>query len=253
MPLQVTERIQGLPLFAAGRDNRGMTISPLGPQDQMEVELSPSDNDISGGGGGPGGPHYDPHGNPEHDPDEIAALNANRMMTLLAIVWIVFLFTTLTLALESRWAHSQDWVSVRLPGTIYFDTLLLLLSCATMQFARVSIRERANERCARWIWATMGLGAAFIGGQALGWRELEGRGLHLNSNEGSFFLYLLTGAHAVHLVVGVVALACVSAFVLRMRHRVRQESAVSVAALYWIFMSGLWCYLLGLLLVTIQG
>src|SRR5580692_3939835 len=72
-----------------------------------EPELSSSDIDGIGIGGVPDDPNYDPHSNSELDPDRWATpLSAYRLITFLAIIWIVTLFVTLTLVLESRWAQS---------------------------------------------------------------------------------------------------------------------------------------------------
>src|SRR5579862_5134352 len=151
------------------------------------------------------------------------------MITFLAMFWIAALFATLALVLESRWVHSSDWASIPLPYVLYINTAILLGSSLTIEFARHSLRADATKECARWIRATLVLGLAFIAGQIVAWQDLSARGLHLASNPGSFFFYLITGAHGLHLLGGIVLLA----FVSRAATRVRRQAALDAIALYW--------------------
>jgi cytochrome c oxidase subunit 3 len=132
------------------------------------------------------------------------------------------------------------------------NTAILLLSSLTIELARLSLRTKRSRDCIRWIFATLLLGIAFLSGQIVAWRELVSRGLYLASNPGSFFIYLISGTHGLHLLGGIVALAFVTVFFNRWGAGEKQQTAVSVIAMYWHFMDGLWVYLLVLLFVTIQ-
>ena len=210
------------------------------------------ESDVIGIGGGPGDPSDDPQDNPAPEPDQRASLSANRMILFLAMAWIVFLFATIAVALEWRWAYAKDWISISLPGTLYLNTAILLLSSLTMEYARFSLPAKGTKHCTSWIAVTLFLGLAFVGGQLFVWRELGIRGLHLASNPGSFFLYLITATHAAHLLVGVAALASVGFFVNRLAQPFRQEAAVSLIALYWHFMAALWICVIALLFLSVQ-
>jgi len=211
---------------------------------------SPSPSGINGNrrGGGPGEPVYGPHTTLQLEPRG-TPLSAYRMFTFLAMFWIAALFATLALVLESRWVHSPDWISISLPYVLYINTAILLSSSLTIEFARHSLRVAATKECARWIRATLVLGLAFIAGQIVAWQDLSARGLHLASNPGSFFFYLITGAHSLHLLGGIVLLAFV---VSRAATRARRQAALDTIALYWHFMDGLWLCLLALLFIAIQ-
>ncbi len=212
---------------------------------------SPSGNDRNRNGGGPGEPVYEPHGTSQLEPRG-TPLSAYRMITFFAIIWIITLFATLTLVLELRWVHSTDWFSIPIPHVLYVNTALLVGSSLAIEFARVSLRADASKECARWIRVTLLLGLAFLAGQIVAWRELVSRGLHLASNPGSFFFYLITGAHGLHLLGGIVSLAFVRLFVSRVAPKAKQQAALDTIALYWHFMDGLWVYLLALLFIAIQ-
>lgn len=212
---------------------------------------SPSGNNRNRNGGGPGEPVYERHATSQLEPRG-TPISAYRMITFLAIIWIITLFVTLTLVLELRWAHSTDWVSIPLPYVLYINTAILLGSSLTMEFARLSLRADASGKCARWMRVTLLLGLVFLAGQIAVWRELVSRGLHLASNPGSFFLYLITGAHGLHLLGGIVSLAFVRRYVGRVAPRAKQQAALDTIALYWHFMDGLWLYLLAVLFIAIK-
>lgn len=225
------------------------------PPDVEEVELEQpiSDDGTIGGDGGPRQPEDDPHNNPEGYPDRNATpLGAYRLITFWTIFSVAMLFATLTFMVKERWAGSDDWVSVALPHVLYLDTGILLASSVTIELARNALCEKGSRECVRWLGMTLLLGIAFLTGQIVAWRELVSQGLYLGSNPGSFFVYLISGTHGVHLLGGIAALAFVAAFFPRWQAKPQQEAAVDAVALYWHFMDALWVYLLVLLVVTVQ-
>ena len=225
------------------------------PPPEVEYDERPlSDDGIIGGGGGPREPDDDdPHNDPEgYWRPNTTPLSAYRIITSWTIVSVVMLFSTLTFVVKERWATSEDWISVALPHILYLDTAILLVSSLTVELARAAIRVREVRKCARWLSITLVLGLLFLGGQILAWRELVSRGLYLASNPGSFFIYLISGTHGIHLLGGIAVLTFVVLFFNRWRERPKQEMAVSVIALYWHFLDGLWIYLLALLFIAVQ-
>jgi cytochrome c oxidase subunit 3 len=76
------------------------------------------------------------------------------------------------------------------------------------------------------------LGLGFVAGQLVVWRQLASGGLYLSTNAHASFVYVLTTLHALHLLGGLIALSWV------------RGPSVSVVALYWHFLVGLWIYLL---------
>jgi cytochrome c oxidase subunit 3 len=218
----------------------------------VETELPLSDDNIIGGGDGPREPDDDAR-RPEREPELPATpLSVYRTITLWAIVSIVMLFSALTVVVRARWVGSDDWISVPLPHVLYWNTAILLVSSVTIELARLSLRNKESKNCTRWLVATLILGLAFLAGQIVAWRELVNEGLYLASNPGSFFIYVISGTHGLHLAGGIAALAFVAVFFNRWSQNAKQQVAVRVVAIYWHFMDGLWLYVLALLFVTIQ-
>jgi len=176
---------------------------------------------------------------------------AYRTGLWMGLAAIVMLFAAFTSALVVRKGMSTDWVSTTLPPVIYLNTLILLASSLTLERSRRSLRVGLKRRFVRWLYVTVILGVAFVACQLIAWRELALRGIYLATNPSSSFLYLLTAAHGVHLLGGIVALFCL---VFRARRIVTAPSrpvSVDLTTIYWHFMDALWVYILVLLMVRL--
>jgi cytochrome c oxidase subunit 3 len=151
---------------------------------------------------------------------------------------------------------------VRLPTLLLvINTCLLLISSATMEFARRQAARLAAIAPVTampgiaddepggfpWLALTIILGLGFLAGQMLAWRQMELRGLFLSSNPSSSFFYLLTGMHALHLAGGVVALMYAGVIAWMSRPPEARHIVVDVTAWYWHFMALLWLYIFALL------
>ena len=164
----------------------------------------------------------------------------------LALAGIVMFFMALTSSFLVRKGLGDDWVTFALPRVLWFNSLILLASSVTIEVARRH-RHRGEVAAFRRWWAfTTALGALFVTGQLLAWRQLAGQGVFLATNPSSSFFYVLTALHALHLTGGILALFYV-AFRRWQRSRITQSIATDLASIYWHFMDGLWLFLLALL------
>jgi cytochrome c oxidase subunit 3 len=167
-----------------------------------------------------------------------------------ALAAIVMMFTALTSAYIVRSASSNDWQSLPLPRILYASTALILVSSATLEMARRKLKANLSRGYARWLLITTLFGAAFLGTQLLAWRQLVRQGVYVASHPHSSFFYLLTAAHGVHLLGGLLAvlyLVMTSGRDLDESSQIRKQAVVDAATLYWHFMDGLWIYLFLLL------
>jgi cytochrome c oxidase subunit 3 len=118
-------------------------------------------------------------------------------------------FAAFTSAMIVRQGASPDWRHFQLPRILYLNTLILLASSFTLRMARTrlaSIRavlSEAPDTAAKlysdgihWLYVTAALGALFVGGQLLAWRNLAAQGLFLATNPSSSFFYVFTALHA---------------------------------------------------------
>jgi len=185
-----------------------------GPTDQW-----PGGDGGSGGRGGDDVPSYRER------------LRRYRMLMAMGLVSVLSIFTAFTTAYIVRKAgvvwdaarneYVSNWVPSALPiKTLLFNTFILLLSSATLEMARRKAEEdvvlapiaaipgiRVDEnRSLPWLWATIVLGATFLGGQYYAWEQLRLGTIDLETNISVSFFFILTGVHAVHLMGGLLAL-----------------------------------------------
>jgi cytochrome c oxidase subunit III len=169
------------------------------------------------------------------------------------IAAIVMSFAAFSSALIVRQGASLDWRHTPLPPILYLNTLVLLLSSVALAIAKLrftSVRPDARlfGDAALWLYAASALGVFFLAGQCVAWMQLRSQGIYLATNPSSSFFYVLTVAHAVHILGGL----CGFVYVLhKLRRRRLQKSALDVLSRYWHFVDLLWVYLLFLLLLEI--
>jgi cytochrome c oxidase subunit 3 len=207
-------------------------------------------DDTGGGGGGKppkrdGGDDDDRNRQPD---DDSSAPNPRRYYTgvTLAIVSILMFFMALSAAFILRRASANIWTAVRVPALMWFSTSVLLASSATLEFARRKLAQGEYAGFRRLWSVTIALGFLFLAGQIGACRELVKQGVYLSSNPASSFLYIFTGAHALHLLGGL----CVLLFVATRnfaKARIPRVAAAEITSYYWHFMDVLWLFLLALI------
>ena len=169
----------------------------------------------------------------------------------LALASVAMMFTSLSSAYVVRSGGARDWFPIAMPRVLFVSTALILLSSVTLEIARRNLKRSEHHAYSRYVSLTALLGVGFVVSQLFAWRELSAQGIYLASHPYSSFFYLLTGAHAVHLLGGLLALAFVW---FRSRRQLtapvaiaKTQAAADAVTIYWHFMDGLWIYLLLLL------
>lgn len=204
-------------------------------------------------GGGPKAP--DPNGNGSkqrgdfRDPE--AQWNRYRIGMWVGLASVAMMFTSLSSAYIVRSASSNDWTALPMPRILLVSTAIILLSSATLEIARRKLKTFLSGPYAKWLLITVLLGIGFVVAQVFAWRQLARQGVFLASNPHSSFFYLLTGAHAVHLLGGLLGLTFLW---LRSRRQLtepalvdKRQAATDAVTIYWHFMDALWIYLFLLL------
>ena len=174
-----------------------------------------------------------------------------RVGMWVSVASIAMLFTSLTSAYIVRSATSYDWLPVAVPRALFVSTGLLLLSSITLELARQKLKRSLADSYLRYLLLTVLLGIVFLASQLSAWRQMARQGVYLASHPHSSFFYLLTGAHGVHLLGGLLALMFLW---LRSRRQLsesavvaRRQAAADAVTIYWHFMDALWIYLFLLL------
>ena len=161
---------------------------------------------------------------------------------------VTMLFAGFTSAYLVR-RTSMDWQPIYSPPVLWFNTVALALSSATLEIAKAAHRARLVTKTKLWLLATSGLGLLFLLGQGFAWRELAAHGIYLPTSPHSSFFYMLTGIHGLHLLGGIVALAYASQQVWRSVRPLPNGGVLPLCAVYWHFLTGIWLFLYFLLFV----
>ncbi len=177
---------------------------------------------------------------------------------VLALAAMLMFFLALASAYVVRKGLSGDWIPLGLPRILWLNTAVIIVSSLTIERARRLLAPQATglsdfrgwpRRWRGWWGLTTALGVAFLVGQLIAWRQLAAAGIYLATNPSSSFFYLITTAHGIHLLGGLVALSVVGFRSWPAEARVNHSTAVTVSAIYWHFLGVLWVFLFLLLLV----
>jgi cytochrome c oxidase subunit 3 len=209
---------------------RTLTESNLGGPPPIVPDLP------TGGGGGEDRDHPVPGNARQTSITGIVVLMCASMMT----------FAAFTSAMVVRRGLNNDWGHLGLPHILYWNTAGLLLSSIAIDTGRRLLRK--GKRVAfNWVWsAGTLLGIAFLAGQVMAWRELEARGFYVSGHPSSSFFYVLTWAHAAHVVGALGAVMYVEYRALRFQLGPARRTMVAATAIFWHFLDVLWLGIMGL-------
>jgi cytochrome c oxidase subunit 3 len=143
-----------------------------------------------------------------------------------------------------------DWRPLTEPALLWTNTAILVLSSVFLQWGWVGAK-RGNLQT---VWLGVGIGGAFsiafIFGQWTAWEQLASAGFFAIGNPAIGFFYVLTGAHALHLIGGLVALSRTVSRLWRGQDMESIKVGVELCAVYWHYLLVVWLILFGLLLTT---
>lgn len=178
-------------------------------------------------------------------------LHPQKFMLWLTIASIIMMFAGLTSAYIVRKAQG-NWTEFYLPQMFFVSTGIIVGSSVTLYWAYRGFKDYDIDTYRKGIGWTFLLGVAFAVCQYLGWQQMSASGILLTGNPSGAFIYLLTGIHAVHVLVGVLLLAI---FYIKSRRisDIRDVIAnsgpyrslgIELLSTYWHFVGILWIYLL---------
>lgn len=179
----------------------------------------------------------------------LAAVTPNKPATAKIVLWVgmasvVMLFAGLTSGYIVRMAEG-NWKIFSIPSEFYFSTAFILLSSVTMHLAQRAVKQDQLAAVKRWLIITLGLGLAFVFCQFLGYNALVQQGVFFvdkTTPSGSFF-YAITGLHLAHVAFGILALLVTAGKSILEKYTSSNYLGISLCAIYWHFLDGLWIYL----------
>ena len=171
---------------------------------------------------------------------------AKKMMLWFGIASMVMMFAGLTSAYVVSKSR-PDWITdFQLPATLYWSTLVIVISSLTFMLAKKSIAEGNRKNATFSLLATLGFGIAFVILQLEGFSEIIASGYYFTGSESTVttsFIYVLVLAHLAHLAAGLIVLLVVIYNHFKQRYKPGQMLGLELGATFWHFLDALWVYL----------
>ena len=178
----------------------------------------------------------------------VAAASANQRLPNSVLAMIIFIATEIMFFAALMSAHTIARATV--PGGVWppagqprlpvertaFNTAILLLSGVLLAIANRRARD-GYEKALSYVAAAIAAGSAFVLLQGVEWVRLLHEGLTMTAGAHGAFFYLIVGAHALHAVVAIAALAAVY---VPMRRGTLSPSRFTATQLFWYFVVLLW-------------
>ncbi len=146
-----------------------------------------------------------------------------------------------------------DWQPLPLPRIIWLSTGLLVVSSVFLQGSVYAARSgsRSSIRIGLALGALTTLG--FLAAQLMAWSELSATGYTLTSNPANGFFYMLTAAHGLHILGGLVALGATITNAWNDAPLERLIRRSELCATYWHFLLLIWLVVLFVLFGWADG
>jgi cytochrome c oxidase subunit 3 len=174
------------------------------------------------------------------------------LLTVVSVLFFLFIVAFLMRSQYPDWQPLAEQPNQPLfnKNQLWLNTLSLILASVFLQVARVSMRR--NHSGLSQLGLILGglFSCAFVAGQFVFWQHLYQQGFVINVNPALSFFYLLTGLHAVHVVIGLLAWLAAVFFAIGSKtefNQVRLKHYVDLCAMYWHFLLALWGILFVLL------
>ncbi len=145
-----------------------------------------------------------------------------------------------------------NWIDYRIPDIFFLSTGIIILSSITLHTSYRSFLNGKEGLYKSLLVFTGILGVVFVFTQYFGWSHMFNIGIDLKANPSGSFFYLITAAHALHVLAGVAAIvvACFHAFALKYKVTEKRKNRFELVLHYWHFVDILWVYLLAFLILS---
>lgn len=181
-------------------------------------------------------------------------INPKKFILFLLIGSIVMLFAALSSAYIVRKGEG-NWLEFQLPSMFLYSSLVIVLSSLTFIQSERYFNQKNYVSFKLLLSITFVLGITFLALQFLSYKEIYEYKYPIvfggsYSNPSGSFLYVLSGVHALHLLIGILYIAIV---LLMSFSRTISDSLklhLELSAIFWHFLGGLWLYLYLFLIIN---
>jgi cytochrome c oxidase subunit 3 len=179
-------------------------------------------------------------------------LKAKKFLMWLFIIASFMMFAALTSGfIVYTEGNVERGIKVLLPTAFMYSSVIIVLSSLTAHMAYLSAKGLQLAKQKLYIGITILLGIAFFYSQYQAWQALFDSGAYfVNYNASQSFIYVFSGAHLIHVLVGLFFLIYALLGVFRNIPPVRNLFRMEIASIFWHFLDILWIYLYVFLLLN---
>jgi cytochrome c oxidase subunit 3 len=181
-------------------------------------------------------------------------LNSMSLLTVVVVLATVTMtFGAMIAVFIIRSQAALYWGHLQVPPVLWGSTVVLLASSLVLELARHELAHQDQRRFFQLTaWAT-GLGLLFVAGQLTAWLQVLHSGIVLARNPHSWFIFLFSGLHGLHILLGLGGLAYLLS---RTRtpasgpkYQMTTHAIANGVLLFWHYLDFLWLILFALLLL----
>jgi cytochrome c oxidase subunit III len=182
-----------------------------------------------------------------------------RELNSLTLVTTVVVLATVTMTFGAmiavffiRSLAPRFWGHLQVPGLLWVTTAILVASSITFELARKHLKANDQVGFFRLMIWTAGLGLLFLIGQITAWIQILRSGIILANNPHSWFVFLFSGLHGLHIVLGLGGLGYLLARTREpaggRKYQMKTRVAAGGISIFWHYLDFLWIVMFVLLL-----
>jgi cytochrome c oxidase subunit 3 len=179
-------------------------------------------------------------------------LGAKKFMMWIFIFVSFMLFAAFTSGFIVYSGGSGHGLSLILPSSFRYSTIVLIASSITLFFASRAAKRLEFGKQQSLLWATIILGVGFLVLQVYGWYVLAYKmQIYLiDSNATRSFVYVMTFAHLLHIIGGLIWLISSLSGSIKGIPQVKNLYRMEMTSIFWHFLDIIWIYLYVFLLLN---
>lgn len=174
------------------------------------------------------------------------------LTTVIILATVTMMFGAIITVFIDRSLGPRFWGHVQLPKILWATTTVLVSSSFLLEAARRRLAEHDQRGFFRFTSYAAVSGTLFLAGQIVAWFQILASGISLSKNPHSWFIFLFTGLHGMHIVAG---LAGLGYLLVRTRvpasgpkYQMTTRVVTNGVLIFWHYLDFLWVLLFVLLL-----
>lgn len=184
---------------------------------------------------------------------EYTGVHPKKFVLWLGMASMTMYFAALTSALIIKKGDFKSWENFKLPIEFMYSTVAIVAVSTLMHLAFLSYKKLKFARFRKLLTAGFVSALVFLGLQYYAWLKLTSMGMPITGNIAGQFIYLVSYAHAFHIVVGLLVTAIFLLFAFKARKDTKfefnnianpdRQLHMELLVYFWHFIDIVWIYL----------